>query len=157
MNTDHESAERWALVARDERYEVSDLGRVRNRATGYVLAPTQNSSRAGHRPGYWKVTFRVAGRVRNHYVHHLVAEAFLGPRPPGHDIDHDDWDRANNAAANLVYRPQQENRVRWRGPGRNDFEITKHAERVAPEGHEPMTDAELEQLGRELAEAGWSS
>ena len=37
------------------------------------------------------------------YVHHVVAEAFLGPRPCGLVVRHMDGDRENNAASNLAY------------------------------------------------------
>ena len=38
------------------------------------------------------------------YVHDLVSSAFHGPKPDGHQVDHDDGDRANNVASNLKYR-----------------------------------------------------
>ena len=36
-------------------------------------------------------------------VHHLVAEAFLGPRPDGYVVDHIDGNVKNNRAVNLRY------------------------------------------------------
>lgn len=144
----------WVGIAGEPRYEVSSLGRVRNATTGRVLQPTQNWSRGGRRPGYFHVTL-YGVRKRAHYVHHLVAAAFLGPRPAGHDIDHESTDRADNSAANLRYLPLLENRMVWVGPGRNDFDSRKHWEREAPEDHSPMTEQETEDVHRDLAAAGW--
>lgn len=144
--------ERWLPVSRDPAYEVSDQGRVRRKDTGRVRTATQNSSRAGKRPGYYKITLT---GDKNAYVHALVAEAFLGPRPTGHDIDHIDWDRANNRASNLRYLPVTQNRMRWVGPGPRDFALAKEADREVPEDHVPMTETEAEELAREREEAGW--
>ena len=77
--------EEWRSCLRDDRYEVSDLGRVRNARTGHVLTPVQNHSRQGRRPGYLKVNM---GRGAQAYVHALVAEAWHGPRPHRHDAGH---------------------------------------------------------------------
>jgi hypothetical protein len=37
------------------------------------------------------------------YVHTLVAAAFIGPRPPEHDVAHYDNNGLNNAVTNLRY------------------------------------------------------
>lgn len=39
----------------------------------------------------------------------LVAEAFIGPRPSGKEINHIDGDHRNNAAGNLEYVTRREN------------------------------------------------
>jgi hypothetical protein len=46
---------------------------------------------------------------RAHYVHHLVADAFLGPRPEGKQIRHRDDDSFNNVASNLMYGTPSQN------------------------------------------------
>lgn len=146
------TAERWRTCSRNEAYEVSDRGRVRRKDTRFVLTAAKNNSRAGKRPGYFKVHL---GRGCQAYVHHLVAEAFIGPRPTGYDIDHVDWDRSNNAATNLRYLPVRENRMRWVGPGPRDFALAKEVDRQKPDDHEPLTVEEEQMIQRELAEAGW--
>jgi hypothetical protein len=42
-------------------------------------------------------------------VHHIVAEAFLGPAPEGQVVRHLDGNAENNAASNLCYGTAQEN------------------------------------------------
>lgn len=50
---------------------------------------------------------------RGIFVHTLIAEAYLGPRPsPTHEIDHIDGDSWNNAAANLQYLTPEEHRTK---------------------------------------------
>lgn len=136
-------AERWVVCTRSPLYEVSDQGRVRRKDTGRLLKPTQNHKQG--KVGYLKVCL---GRRCQAYVHQLVAEAFLGPRPPEHDVDHIDWDRMNNAVANLRWLPQTENRFRWSYTG---WVLKKHEEREPPEGHEPMTEEEEHELEAALA------
>src|SRR5208337_2388611 len=46
---------------------------------------------------------------RSHYVHDMVAAAFLGPKPEGHHVNHRDSDRTNNLPSNLEYVTPQGN------------------------------------------------
>jgi hypothetical protein len=46
---------------------------------------------------------------KNAYVHHLVAAAFLGPKPDGAEVNHKDCDKTNNALSNLEYVSRGEN------------------------------------------------
>jgi hypothetical protein len=65
--------------------------------TGRVL----KASPSGH--GYAAVTLRRDGASRTRYVHHLVASAFLGPRPIGAEICHANGDVMDARAVNLRY------------------------------------------------------
>jgi hypothetical protein len=51
---------------------------------------------------------RLGGRGRA-YVHHLVLEAFVGPRPAGDQAAHGDGDRLNNVLGNLRWATPKEN------------------------------------------------
>lgn len=116
-------------------YEVSDHGRVRSvdrvvqtkvgpqRWKGKVLSPITKPS------GYY---FVALGKKRRAYVHHLVLEAFRGPRPEGHYGCHLDDNPVNNKVDNLV----------WGTPSDNSYDKVRngndhHAKRThCKNGHE---------------------
>lgn len=90
----------WAPIEGfEEAYEVSSLGRVRSarryRVSGRILRP----SAAGN--GYRKVALRAGEKRATRYVHHLVLEAFVGPRPTGTEACHRNGRRDENDLANL--------------------------------------------------------
>jgi hypothetical protein len=83
----------------ESHYEVSSHGNVR-RASDLALRKPQPTNR-----GY--LTLKVRGEVPNVYktrsVHSLVAEAFLGPKPDKHEVNHIDGNKQNNSAENLEW------------------------------------------------------
>lgn len=93
-------AENWLPAPGFEwRYEVSDLGRVRNTRTGRVLKPT-----VMRRHGYAQVGLYNPGELQpiSCRVHILVARAFTGLQiDPAHQVCHEDGVKTNNAASNL--------------------------------------------------------
>lgn len=97
-------------------YEVTDDGRVwsaprvvRQRdglerpLLGRWLKPQKHSA------GYGSVFLRREGNTYQRFVHHLVAEMFIGPRPLGLNIDHIDRNKSNNRVSNLRYVKQSVN------------------------------------------------
>ena len=83
-----------------DKWEVSNLGRVRNKKTQHVLKP------------YWRQYLMLGQHSPRHRVHRLVAIAFLGPVPPGMEdptVDHIDGDSSNNAASNLQWLSRVDN------------------------------------------------
>lgn len=78
-----------------ERYYVSNYGRVAR------VDKPRKISLDSH--GYQLVSLSANGLRATAPVHHLVAEAFLGPRPPGHEVHHKDTERTHNWAWNLEY------------------------------------------------------
>lgn len=100
------STEEWrAIPGHEGRYEVSDKGRVRSFARGeaHILA-TWTSSPQGH------LKTRIGGRaVSGRYIHQLVLEAFVGPRPEGMVTRHLNGDPADNRVENLAWGTQSEN------------------------------------------------
>lgn len=97
------SEELWRpVVGYEGWYEVSDQGRVRR-----VFSPLK--PQCGGTAGYPSVILSVRGAVRRLMVHRLVAEAFLGPCPPGHQVNHKDTNRRNARLDNLEYSTPSNN------------------------------------------------
>jgi len=80
-------------------YLVSNLGRVMS----IRIVPQPNSG------PYKAVNLRYPGTRKSVHTHKLIAEAFLGACPPGHEVRHLDGDAHNNAASNLTYGTRREN------------------------------------------------
>jgi len=59
--------------------------------------------------GYASVTLSMHGVSKHRYVHHLVAAAFIGPRPDGLDICHNNGDIRDPRASNLRYDTRNAN------------------------------------------------
>ena len=112
-----EIKEEWRDVRGYEGlYQISNKGRiksleryVKNSRKGNrlikekVLNPTDN----GH--GYKIIGLRYKGKRKNHYIHRLVAEAFVDNPNNKNYINHIDYDRGNNNADNLEWCTQKEN------------------------------------------------
>lgn len=98
--------ERWVTVPGfNGRYEVSDLGRVRNRESGKTLSPIR------HYSGYYHLNLYVNAKAKSCRVHRLVAAAYV-PNPSGlPDVNHLDGDKSNNAWTNLTWCTPAENNL----------------------------------------------
>lgn len=107
------SEEAWrAIPGYEGFYEVSDHGRVRRIAAhprgrpdiaGRLVKVTRDAR------GYGHVSLSMLGKVRSFRLSHLVAAAFIGPRPPGHEINHKDGDASNDVPGNMEWTTHQEN------------------------------------------------
>lgn len=102
--------ETWKTIpSLGNAYEASNEGQVRrskkNRGTrvGRVLSVGTMKS------GYKTVCAQHNGKTTTRLVHRLVAEAFLGPSPDGHEVNHKDCNKANNNVENLEYVTRSEN------------------------------------------------
>jgi hypothetical protein len=113
-----QSIERWLpVVGFEGSYEVSDQGRVRSldrvvrRSDGGTeRRKGQMMFRCVHHSGYTLTKLRKDGKARPVFVHVLVAEAFLGPKPsPSHQVAHRDGGRNNNALDNLRWATPKQN------------------------------------------------
>ncbi len=96
--------ERW-LPVRDwaDLYEVSDHGRIRSlRRGGRVLRPKLTS-------GYPTIQLSLDGVQVTRYIHQLVLEAFVGPRPDRCEVRHLNGDRRDVRLANLRWGTRSEN------------------------------------------------
>jgi HNH endonuclease len=59
------------------------------------------------RGGYLQV--KTGEKARAVAVHRLAADAFLGPCPPGYEVNHKDLVKTNNVPDNLAYVTRREN------------------------------------------------
>lgn len=90
-------------------YEVSNLGRVRRLKSARGTAKGRLLKLSLTPNGYPKITTSIDGKYISRQIHRLVAEAFLGPCPPGRQVNHKDGDKTNNNATNLEWTTQSEN------------------------------------------------
>jgi hypothetical protein len=103
--------ERRPIRGYEGLYEVASSGRVRGLRRNRVLAQATNQT------GYRQLNLYKGGGVKHFYVHRLVAEAFLGPIPPGMEVNHKDGDKSNNDLFNLEIVTALENKRHARALG----------------------------------------
>lgn len=96
--------ELWKPFPLDTRYEVSTYGRIRNVSTQKIrICPIKQN-------GYPGLVFTYPGHKRKGYdVHAMVAITWLGPRPIGFDVSHQDGNKLNNNVSNLAYESRRMN------------------------------------------------
>lgn len=97
-------------------YQVSNLGRVRSLDRVVVYSNGReclhkgkiiNNHDNGH--GYRYITLTNGGKRKNHYVHRIVAEAFIINEDCLPEVNHIDNDRSNNDITNLEWCSKKEN------------------------------------------------
>lgn len=96
--------EEWRpVVGYEGLYSVSDAGRVRSHRNHIFLKPYIGKK------GYAHVTPSRANRRVKTAIHTLVANAFIGLRPIGQEVNHKNGRKADNRLDNLEYVSQPEN------------------------------------------------
>jgi len=117
----------WKQIPEFPDYEVSSDGRVRvivhpgwkgcifHHGRTRILAQV-----TGGRANNYKRVMLHKPRKRHAYVHHLMAEAFLGPRLPGLIVLHTNDNGFDNRLCNIRYGDRDEN------------ELDRHVARVSP-------------------------
>lgn len=97
------------VVGYESLYAVSDLGRVMSLSrvvpkagySGHTVA--QRIRKTPPVEGYPSIGLNRLGECKTRRVCHLVCEAFIGPRPKGKEVCHNDGDKKNSRRANLRY------------------------------------------------------
>ena len=121
------TTELWRpVVGWEDRYEVSSCGRVRSIRCSSSLGGTYLRIK----PKIKAPTVRRDGRVQvnlvrdnvnsRHYVHHLVLNAFVEPRPPGMECGHLNGNPTDNRLTNL----------RWMSHHANMQQLDEHGTRI---------------------------
>lgn len=131
----------------EDIYQVSNKGRVRSldrfifsskwkhgfqHQTGKILKPGTHK-----KSGHQIIIFTKPGTKKSLWVHSLVAQAFIGPRPDGLQVCHNDGNPKNNHVENLRYGTQKE----------NSADSIRHGTARALKGHEnPNAKLSLRQV-----------
>lgn len=98
-------------------YQASNLGRVRSlsRRMHNYTKPGRILKQGNNGHGYYNVSLHKEGVIAKHvYVHILVAKAFL--ENPNHykEVNHKDFNKANNAVENLEWVSREQNHAHYR-------------------------------------------
>lgn len=123
---------KYRTIADQDGYRFGDDGTVQScwAGIGHNARKTdqwRNLALVINSAGYYVISMKRRGKYRATFVHHLIAEAFLGPRPDGKLVCHRDGDPINNRPTNLRYSTQQEN------------EDDKKIHRTRPQGSQVAT------------------
>lgn len=92
----------WKLIDGYLNYQVSSHARVRNTRSEKVLQPDIRS-------GYYYVNLSQGKKRKKHYIHRLMAQAFMCNKQGNKYIDHRDNNKLNNTLVNLRWVTSQQN------------------------------------------------
>jgi len=103
------SGESWAFIPDFNRYQASNLGRIRSldyKNSGLIKVLSPAISKGGY---YITMLLNNHGKYKSWSVHKFVAMAFFGKIPIGKEINHKDGNKTNNSILNLEYCTRSEN------------------------------------------------
>ncbi len=102
-------------------YAVDEAGSVWSYRKNDWLSPGLN------KVGYYKVVLCKDGKMKTHYVHRLVAQAYLENYSDNLQVDHINGDRLNNYISNLRMVTSQQNQ--WNKTKAKGFCWNKNAKK----------------------------
>ena len=88
-----------------EKYEVSNLGRVRNIKSGRILKPHLNHN------GYLKHHLYKHNKLKELFLHRIIAIAFIDNPEEKPQVNHIDENKLNNDLSNLEWCTVRENLI----------------------------------------------
>lgn len=103
------------VVGFEDYYEISESGALRRKpreiwnGKGIVKLKQKELVGAINPKGYQMYILCVSGKQTSRLAHHLVLEAFVGPRESGEQARHLDNDKLNNHFSNLKWGTSSEN------------------------------------------------
>lgn len=84
----------WKIIKSLPKYEISSIGRIRNKKTGRIL-------KVDTLFGYKTLLIRKNGNKKRYRINRLVAEAFLPNYNSASPVDHINRKRSDNRVENL--------------------------------------------------------
>ena len=103
--------EQWSTIpGLGGYYEASNKGRVRRSKPGMNTRKGRLLTLMQHPNGYLQVATCIEGKEQRHWVHRLVAAAFLGNALDGMHVHHIDGNPTNNCVENLQVTTPREHR-----------------------------------------------
>lgn len=108
----------YKLIEGYEYYEVSNYGNIRvlkdskRLKAGHLLKPVEKKSKGKYIYYYVSLNTPIEGKYSNfkaHYIHRLVAQAFIPNPMQWPEINHIDGNKANNNYSNLEWCTHKEN------------------------------------------------
>lgn len=144
--------EKWKEIPGLPYYQASNLGNIRTMRSGHGCRDEIGHIMSGckDQKGYLLVNCRVDGKSRTQRVHRLIARAFIGEIPPGHQINHLNGKKADNRLVNLEICSPGQNlkhrhdvlkiKINWRG---SKHGLSKLTEKSVLEIRRRYEDGEL--------------
>jgi len=148
-----------SVVGFEGSYEVSNLGRVRSMDRTFVdeigrvrfcRGRVLHGSNGAKKYRLFILYQLSVGTPR--YLHDLVAEAFVGPKPEGAQVRHLDDDPSNNTESNLAYGTPLQNAQDAKANGKIRY-AERHAQCVYPSELIARVKASRRQMDSVRAEA----
>ena len=96
--------EKWQSIPGFEgKYEASSRGRMRRIGRGRGVVSGRILKSQAMPAGYRLYTLWAGNQQNVRLGHRLVAAAFFGPCPQGYEVNHKNFDKADNRSENLEY------------------------------------------------------
>ncbi len=107
IDTDNEI---WKPILNFEnRYKISNMGRVYSELSNRVLKPGSVYSRGNIQNRYYIVGLTKNGKTRPYFVHRIVLDSFFGPRKEKEQCRHLNGNSLDNRIENLKWGTNKEN------------------------------------------------
>ena len=98
-----------SIIGYEGFYSVSNFGVVRNEKKRQGTWKNRILKAHKDSTGYFFLRLYRDGIGKNFGIHRIVANAFIGEKPMGFEINHKDGDKENNYFFNLEYTTRREN------------------------------------------------